>query len=470
MFEANLNVVMKQKAETPQDGATRREFIKKSTLAAAAVAASTNLFKTPVYGQEQAPAPGSVVGANNRLVVAYIGTGPQGMAHVRTQKAGAAANNIAQAAVCDLSTYRQNEARTEIGPNCATFKDYEKLLERKDIDAVTISTVDHWHCKTTLAALEAGKHVYVEKPITRYLGEAFDVYDTVKRTGKILQIGSQGCSAAAWHKSAELIQAGTIGTPVWAQGYYCRNNPNGKAEWDYTIQPWCTAADVDWDKWQLPVHDKTPFNADAFFRWRKYYAYCAGLLGDLVPHRLLPLMFATGNPEYPTRVVCLGAKSVHSDAGIPGPERDSPEQIELLAEFPSGLTLVLVSSSVAARSPGFVIYGHHASLEIGSSGERVEVKPEKDFSDDVDLQTFDGLKPNEDIGAHEANWFDCIRSNKQPNAGIDLAIRAQTVISLAEMSNRLNMMCLFDEKTRKITTTADAREVPAITYGTLPKS
>jgi predicted dehydrogenase len=472
-FVSNLNIfIMKQEANASLDGgATRREFLKKSTLAAAAVAASTNIFKTPVYGQDQAPAPGSVVGANNRLVVAYIGTGAQGMTHVRTQKAGAAANNIVQAAACDLSEHRQQDAKNEIGPGCAVFKDYEKLLERKDIDAITIATVDHWHCKTAIAAVQAGKHIYVEKPMGRYLGEAFELHDAVKSTGKILQVGSQGCTAAAWHKSAELIKAGAIGTPVWAQGYYCRNNPKGKAEWDYAVQEWCTAKDLDWDKWQLPIHNKTDFNADAYFRWRKYYPYCAGPLGDLVPHRLLPLMFATGNPEFPTRVVSLGSKNAHSDEGITGtPERDCPEQVELLAEFPSGLTLVIVAGTVAARSPGFVIYGHHASLEIGTSGERVEVKPEKEFSDDVDLQTFDGLKPNEDIGAHEANWFDSIRANKQPNAGIDLAIRAQTVISLAEMSNRLNMMCVFDEKTRKITSMSDAKEVPAITYGTLPKS
>lgn len=462
---------MKQDTNAPQDGgATRREFIKKSTLAAAAVA-SANVFKTPVYGQDQAPAPGSVVGANNRLVVAYIGTGAQGMAHVSIQKDHAAENNIVQAAACDLSETRQQDAKKKIGDGCALFKDYEKLLERKDIDAVTIATVDHWHCKTAIAALEAGKHVYVEKPMGRYLGEAFDLHDKVKSTRKILQVGSQGCTAAAWGKAAELIRAGTIGTPVWAQGYYCRNNPKLKAEWNYDIKEWCNAKDLDWDKWQLPVHCKTDFNADAYFRWRKYYPYCAGPLGDLVPHRLLPLMFATGNPEFPTRVVSLGAKNVHSDAGITGtPERDCPEQVELLAEFPSGLTLVIGAGTVVGRSPGFVIYGHHACLEIGTSGERIEVKPEPQFSDDVDVQTFDGLKPTEDIGAHEANWFDSIRNNKQPNAGIDLAIRAQTVISLAEMSNRLNMMCLFDEKTRKITTTADGKEVPAITYGTLAKS
>src|SRR5271154_2319365 len=142
---------MKQEAIKPQDGgATRREFLKKSTLAAAAVATSANIFKTPVYGQDQAPAPGSVVGANNRLVVAYIGTGGQGMTHVRTQKKGAADNNIVQEAACDLSETRQQDAKKEIGDGCALFKDYEKLLERKEIDAVTIATVDHWHCKTTL--------------------------------------------------------------------------------------------------------------------------------------------------------------------------------------------------------------------------------------------------------------------------------------------------------------------------------
>jgi predicted dehydrogenase len=459
---------MKQDSHTsPDGGATRREFLKKSTLAAAAVA-STNIFKAPVYGQDQAPSPGRVIGANDRIVMGYIGVGAQGTAHLNTQKGAAAANNIAQAAFCDLSQHRQDAAKACVGAG-DVYKDYEKLLERKDIDAVTIATVDHWHCKTASAALESGKHVYVEKPMGRYLPEAFDLHDTVKKTGKILQVGSQGCTAAAWHKAAELITGGKVGTPVWAQGYYCRNNIKG--EWNYPIQDWCKPTDVDWDTWQKPIKCKTDFNADAYFRWRKYYPYCAGPLGDLVPHRLLPLMFATGNPQFPTRVVCIGTRNIHSDQGTPNtPERDCPEHLELLAEFPSGMTLLIVAGTVAARSPGFVIYCNKATLEIGTSGERVEVKPETPYSEEVDLQTFDGLTPAEDIAAHEANWFDCIRTNKQPNAGIDLAIRAQTVISLAEMSNRLNVACLFDEKTRKITTMNDGKEVPAITYGTLEKS
>jgi len=452
--------------KTQDGGATRREFIKKSTLAAAAVA-SVNMFKTPVYGQNQAPSPGSVVGANSRLGVGYIGTGNQGQFHITTQKADAAANNIQQIAVCDLSKQRQQDAKALIG-DCKVFDNYEELLAMKEIDAVTIATCDHWHCKTALAALDAGKHLYIEKPMTRYLPEAFEVYDKVKATGKIVQVGSQGCSAQAWHKAAEIISKGDIGTPVWAQGYYCRNSKNG--EWNLPVPAWVDGKDLNWDKWQEPVHDKTPLNAEAYIRWRKYYPYCAGLLGDLVPHRLLPLMLATGNPEFPARVVCLGTKNVDADATVPGtPERQVAEQIEILVEFPSGMSMVIVASTVNARSPGFTIYGHKASLEIGTSGERVQLIPEKPYSDDIDLANFDGLTPIESVPEHEKNWFESIRANKAPNANIDLAIRAQVVISLAEMSNRLNMMCRWDEKERKVKS-QDGTEMAAITYGTIEPS
>ncbi len=450
-----------------EGGATRREFLKKTTLATAAVAAGSKLLKTPVYGQTQAPSPPSAVGANNRLIVGYIGLGGQGMTHVRTQKAGAAANNIVQAAGCDLSTHRQGDGKAEVGNGFDTYKDFEKLLERKDIDAVTIATVDHWHCRTAIAALEAGKHVYVEKPMTRYLNEAFEVYDAVKKTGKILQVGSQGCSDAKWQFAADLVRQGKIGALVLGQDSYMRNSKDG--EWNYTIQPWCVPQDLDWDKWQDPVHKKSDFNADAYFRWRKYYPYCAGPLGDLFPHRLHPLMLATGNPEFPTRVVCLGQTPVHSDQYHvpPAPPRDCPEDVQLVAEFPSGLALIVVGGTVNEQGLSSIIRGNKATLYL--SGNRVDLKPEKPYADDIDPVTKDNLLPGEDIGVHEANWFDSIRANKAPNANIDLAIRVQTVLSLAEMSNRLNMMCLFDEKSRKITN-SEGKEIAAITYGSLTLS
>ncbi len=460
---------MQTNAQT-HGGKSRRDFIKSTATAAAAVAA-VNMFKTPVYGQNQAPSPGRVIGANDRIVVGFIGVGGQGMAHVRSQKNDAQANNVALVATCDVWNKRIESSKAYIGGDCQGYDDYRKLLERKDIDAVTIGTVDHWHTRCTIDAMESGKHVYVEKPMTRYLGEAFEIYDSVKKTNKILQVGSQGCSDAKWHKAAEMIKAGKIGQLIMAQGSYPRNNPKG--EWNYNIDPDAKAENLNWERWLGPVKNKIPFNADHYFRWRKYQPYCGGLLGDLFPHRLHPYMLASGNPEFPTRVVSVATKAVHSDRNTPGtPERDVPEHVELLAEFPSGLTLVMVSSSVCESGLIEQINGHKGTLYM--SGNRVQLKPERAYAEEVEPETIDGIKPGEDVAVHEKNWFDSIRENKQPNCGIDLAVKVQTVISLGEMSERLSVACRFDAATRKITTgdgiVMPVTELKPITYGTLKLS
>ncbi|MDB6067888.1 MAG: hypothetical protein JWR26_4096 [Pedosphaera sp.] len=447
---------------------TRREFIKKASTAAAVVA-TANIFKTPVYGQSQAPSHGRVIGANDRIAVAVVGLGVGiGQNHLQGIHDKASENNVVVAAVGDLYSKRRDwGTKTAELKEADGYSDHRKLLERKDIDAIVVATHDVWHAPITIDAMEAGKHVYSEKPMTRYLDEAFRVHDTAKRTKSVFQVGSQGCSAVGWQKCAELISGGKIGTLVWGQGYYCRNSIGG--EWNYSIDTESSPTTIDWARWQGSVKKKVPFNADYFHRWRKYYPYCAGLLGDLVPHRLHPLVLASGNPEFPVRVSCQGTKNVHADKNTPEtPERDVPEHIQLIAEFPSGYMLTITCSTVNAKSPGFALYGHKATMNIGSSGERIELVPEREFSEDVDPLTLDGLQP-EDIRVHEKNWFDCIRSGKAPNANIDLAVRVQTVISLAEMSNRMNMTCLFDEKTRKITG-GDGKEVKPITYGTLDLS
>jgi len=452
-------------------GETRRDFLKKTATAAAAVAA-TGILKTPVYGQSTAPSTGRVIGANDRIIVAYVGVGGQGMAHVRSQKAHASENNIAQAAVCDLWQKRLGEAKAFIesensGATVEAFDDYRKLLDRKDIDAVTVSTVDHWHTRVSVDSMNAGKHVYVEKPMTRYLGEAFEIYDTVKKTGKILQVGSQGCSDMKWHKAADLVREGKIGQLVMCQGSYMRNSPAG--EWNqYKIDDDAKPENLNWERWMgTQIKKRVPFDADHYFRWRKYYPYCAGLLSDLFPHKLHPYMLATSNPEFPLRVACVGSRKVESDKKTPGTYmRDVPEIVQLIAEFPSGMVMHITSSSVNETGTQELIRGHKANLFM--AGNKVELKPEKPFSEDLEPEEFTGFQP-EDLPPHEKDWFDCIRTGKQPHANIELAVRVQTVISLGEMSERLNMMCLFDEKTRKIHT-GDGKEVTPITYGTLPLS
>lgn len=452
---------------------SRRDFIQKTATVAAAVAA-TNLFKTPVYGQNQAPSTGRVIGANDRIVVGFVGLGGQGFnAHVRQMKESAKDNNVVQAAVCDVSKHRTEEVKAFVekdGDKCEGFTNYQKMLERKDIDAIVCATVDHWHARVCIDSMNAGKHIYVEKPMTRYLGEAFDIYDTVKKTKKILQVGSQGCSDLKWHKAAEWIRAGKIGQAVMSQGSYMRNNPKG--EWNYPIQDWATSQDIDWAAWIAPVHKKVDFNPDHYFRWRKYQPYCSGLLGDLFPHKLHPYMLATGNPEFPIHVAAVGNKKVGTDKNTPGtPERDVPEIIQLIAEFPSGLVMHITSSSINEFGTQEVIRGHKANLFMG--GNRVELKPEKQFAEDVEAENSQSF-PGEAVPPHHKNWFDSIRANKEPNAGIELAIRVQTVISLAEMSQRMNIMCNYDEKTRKITVgdgkQIQVQEIKPLTYGAVELS
>jgi predicted dehydrogenase len=179
-------------------------------------------------------------------------------------------------------------------------------------------------------------------------------------------------------------------------------------------------------------------------------------------------MLATGNPEFPSRVASVGNKAVGTDRNTPNTyERDVDEIVQLIAEFPSGLTAWITSATINEQGVTDMIRGHKASITL--SGNRVDLRPEREFTDEIDPELIENISPGESVPVHEANWFQSIRENKQPNAGIDLAVKVQTLISLAEISDRLNVMCLFDEKTRKITT-ADGKEVQPLTYGTLELS
>ena len=477
------NTFMETNTPPSPAGLPRRDFIKK-TASAAAVVAATPFLKTPVYGADTAPS-ANVTGANNRIAVAVIGAGfGIGANHFIGMLDKATENNVVMAAGCDLfekrrgwmadgkvkyPTYENNKEVVNTLKEADVFSDHRKLLERKDIDAVLIATHDVWHAQITMDALQAGKHVYCEKPLTRYLDEAFKVYDAVKGSKKVFQIGSQGCTAGGYHKCAELIKAGQIGTPVWGQAWYSRNSKAG--EWNYALDDKCTAQTLDWERWLGQVKKRPDFDKEYFHRWRKYYQFCAGPMGDLAPHRLHPLMLATGNPEFPSRVCSLSSKPVgidKADPNSPSPTRDTPEHAQLLAEFPSGFVIMVTCCTVNGMAPGMSIFGHKATLNIDATGAKVGLVPQREFGDDIDPADVTNLQP-EDIRAHEKNWFDCIRSGKKPNADIELGIRVQTVISLAEMSDRLKITCLFDEKTRKITD-ASGKEIPPITYGTLPLS
>ena len=449
---------------------SRRDFVKKGAIAASAVVAgcSPRVAET-VQTTATAPAAGSVLGANDQLRVAFIGVGGQGFnSHVRNvvnqRDDGGTMHDVEMnalgVAAADVFDKRREQALAEMkkkNPDAQVYADYREILDRDDVDAVFIGTVDHWHTRIALDAMDAGKHVYCEKPMTRYLDEAWLIHDKVKETGLTFQIGSQYCSEGKWHTAAQLIQDGKIGPLVMGQADYCRNNPDG--EWNYEIDPDANPQHIDWKAWLGPVSDR-PFSADEYHRWRKYYPYCAGILGDLLAHRIHPLLIATGAPEFPTRVASLGTRQVT-------PDRDVPDNTQVLANFPSGLTIMVIGSTVNEQGLGQIIRGHEATLYFG--GNTVELRPERPFADLVDREQHDNIQPGVSIPVHIGDFFDAIRNNRPPNGNIDVAIRTQVIISLSEMSERLGEMLYFDEATRKVTT-GSGREVKPITYGTLELS
>ena len=249
-----------------------------------AAAGTGTALHQPVYGQTQAPSL-NVAGANDRVVLGIIGTGKQGKNHIGRLQKSASSNNLRIGAVCDVYEQHLRGALKASGwEGEHGYREHERLLERPDLDAVLIATVDNWHGQITLDALDAGKHVYCEKPMTRYLQEGWEVYDKVRSTGKVYQYGSQYTADAVYRQAAEWIRDGRLGPLVWAQSSYCRNHPKN-SEWTFAVDDEATPENLDWNRW-LGRAPQIPWTPEHYFSWHKYYAYNSGIIGNLLSHEL----------------------------------------------------------------------------------------------------------------------------------------------------------------------------------------
>jgi len=435
-----------------ENSTSRRDFLRTAAVTTAGVAAVSSMPTT-------AEAMRRVVGANDRISIGHVGVGAQGLStHVKLFHEAEAMNNTQQVAVCDLWNKRVDAAKAMLNlKDDAGYTDHRKLMERKDIDAIVIATSDNWHADVTLAALAAGKHVYCEKPLCRTVEEAFTVYDAVKKSGKIFQLGAQGCSDDKWHAAGRVVKAGKIGTVVVGQGSYMRNSKAGgwnEVQIDPAANPsGAGEAKVDWETFRKGKGPEA-WDPDRYFRWRKYWAYGSGMIGDLFPHRLLPLMIAMQIPQnglegYPTRVSSGGGLYVQKiNPDTKKPDREIPDFVNLNVDF-GNMSLMLMSSTCNDVGWEEAIRGNKATAVFG--GNAVQVKPQRDWADEVDevQEPVNGLPEN--FPQHQKNWLDCIRSNSTPNANIDLATRAQVIITLSERSYRESKTFLFDPATRKVT-------------------
>lgn len=436
-----------------EKGATRRELLKTAAAATMATVATAGVAKSSAF----ALAPPSVLGANERVSIGFVGVGGQGMTHVRLLKENAEENNTANVAVCDIYRRRVKQAQEFCGLAAgAGYEDYRKLIARKDIDAVWVATSDNWHAPIAIAAMEAGKHVYIEKPMCRTIEEAYAIWETAKKTKRLVQVGSQGCSDQKWHVAGRLVKEGRIGHVVQAQGSYCRNGKDG--EWNYyAIDPDAGPAAtgdgyIDWDTFRMGKEPKN-WDPDRYFRWRKYWAYGNGIMGDLFPHRLHPLAIAMNLPQsglggFPSRVASMGGLYVQKINPVTKRvDREVPDFTTVQVDFPEECTLMLLGSTINEQGWQDMIRGNMATLYFGGSG--VQVKPERVWAEEVEFGEEPVEGPGEAIEEHHKDFLKCIREGGVPNCNIDLALRVQVMISLGEMAYRRGKTMHFDPKTRK---------------------
>jgi predicted dehydrogenase len=418
---------------------SRRRFAKSTAFAAAALSIS-------------ALSRSAVLGANDRIRFAVIGCGGMGTGHLGSLVKRSEADNIRVVAVSEV--YQRRLTRAKGICQGDGYLDYRKLLERKDIDAVLIATPDHWHAKISIDAMDSGKHVYVEKPMTHTVEQAIKLRDAVKKTGKILQVGPNGTANDSYWVAHEAIRTGRIGKVTWAHGSYNRNARiclfNEHQKIDPNAGPGKTGEDyIDWDMWlghKWGLAPKIPWNAEHFFRFRKYWPYNGGVATDLLYHKLAPLLIAIAGPngEYPSRVNAGGGLYVEKDG------RDIPDTFLMTADYPGEWSLFLVSTLTNDAGLPDRIYGKHGTMELGGEPS---LKVNGPFAEEFKA-TNDGktearlpIRQRRDL---EGNFIDVLRGKDKLACNADLGCATMVAIKMAVESYRQKKTMLWDAKKERM--------------------
>src|SRR4051812_15078091 len=301
---------------------TRRQF----AAAAGTATALTALSASRVYG------------ANERVRLGCIGLGNRGD---QLLDGFLEAKDQEVVAICDLSQEYLDSASKKAGTSPKQTKDYRRVLDNKDVDAVVIATPDHWHCLQTIAACEAGKHVYVEKPLSLVVDEGRKMVEAARRTKRVTQVGLHRRSSDFCKEAAEFIRKGGIGHVTVARAFHVQNEaPRGIGTPANEAPP----AGFDWDAWLGPA-PKRPYNKNrTFYRFRWFYDYSGGQLTNFGVHYLDMIHWALGR-DAPLSVAALGGKFTLAD------NREVPDTLEVVWQYP-GNTLVTFTQINANAAPG----------------------------------------------------------------------------------------------------------------------
>jgi predicted dehydrogenase len=393
---------------------SRRHFL-------SAAAATTAAWTAQSYAR--------IVGANDRIRIGFIGVGGMGNAHLDTINQLKESDNVEAVAVADCWLTRARQGAAKVSAQHA-LQDYRKLLDIKGIDYVTIASPEHRHSQMTIDALDAGKAVYCEKPLTHTISEAQAVVKKQQATGLAVQVGVQGMSDDSYASAAKAIEQGMLGQVVQAQIDYVRRidkqglfrNPNVT---DEMRKP----DDLDWEAW-LGAAPRVPWNPHHYHEWRCYSAYSGCVASDLFIHRLTRIMKAC-NLTYPRRVVRMGGIWNWPDG------RDLPDNFEMICEYPRGMTVYLLGVMSNRVGVDHLIRGYRGTLYFTPTGWVARDKDEKVLA----THTKTG---GEDINLHHSNLHHHLRSGEPLNCPAALGLAGVAAVNMANESWRTSKVMAWD--------------------------
>ena len=333
---------------------SRRGFLASSGATAA-------LASTSTLAASASPA------ANSRLRIGFIGVGGRAQSHVNSSiDLQNDTGTVECAVVCDVfNRYRDETAdkiKEKTGKEVTKTGDYRDIINDPSIDAVVISTPDHWHAIQTIDALKAGKHVYCEKPMTHTVDEAIDVYRAWKGSGKVMQVGVQSTALPVWDKVNDDIRAGKLGKVMQYQTEMFRNSVMGQWRY-YNLDRDMNPSNIDWDTFvghELGLAPKQPFDRARFAQWRCYWDFGSGMYTDLFVHRTTSMLKATGL-RWPGRVVGGGGIFLEYDG------REAPDVATVVTDFNEGVQGLVTATMCSSNTPiRQLIRGHHGSAVFGT--------------------------------------------------------------------------------------------------------
>jgi len=416
-----------------EKGITRRSFLVGSGLGATATGFSMTAAS---YAQ--------AAGANEKIGIGVIGCGGRSGAHINTiKKLIKDGEKLEIVAVCDV--YRPRANQKADGTSARVYMDHRELLADPAVDIVVIATPDHHHAYQAVDAMEAGKDVYCEKPISHW--RQFEITKKMAHVAKdkkrIFQAGTQGLGDPVWQQAEQLVREGAIGQPVHAQCGYFRVGDWGERGMKIDDPNAKPGNDLLWEKF-LGDSPKRPFDVSRFFRWRMYEDYAGGPSTDLFPHTLTPIVKVLG-VKFPSVVAATGGMFRYT-------EREVPDTFNMLIDYPEKLTIAVLGTQANDYPIPDVFRGWDAAMSF--EGQNIVIQPIAEAKKPkrtipVNRQTTrEGGR--ETLENHWRDFLNCVRTRETPQANIELAYHVQTALQMGMLSLRQGKAVRFDAKDEKI--------------------